>query len=182
MMKNCKVLWGVLALLALGTLPRNVAAGGVPPAQPLGGQATAAHITKAQTVLRNQARGSLFFIQMGCTLKGVNTDYLKRHPDGGFTVGVRYGWSGLDNGNDYTDIYYKFDANGRLMSSQVGATSAIIFTPFSVANGAIQALRDAIRNELQNAPQAIRAIAEQYLNPANSRGIHEVILKHQLSR
>jgi hypothetical protein len=50
---------------------------------------------------------------MGCTLKGVNADTATRNRGGTFTISVRYAWSGPDNGNDHTDIHYKFSANCR---------------------------------------------------------------------
>jgi hypothetical protein len=178
--KNAKFLSAVFGLMVLLALPRSVTAQ-TPPAQPLSGQASAATVTNAQTFLRDQAKGSLLLIQFGCTLKGVNADYVKHYPDGTFTVGVRYGWSGLDNGNDHTDIYYTFDANGRLKSSKVGSTSAIIFTPFSVVNRAADVLRDEIRKVLRDAPVTIRKLAEQFVLQQNAQSLHELILRYQQS-
>jgi hypothetical protein len=171
MLTNRKVLWGILALLALGALPRRAAA-----------QFETDHVARAQGFLRSQAKNSLGFIQMGCTLKGVNTDHVKRHADGTFTVGVRYGWSGLDNGNDHTDVYYTFNARGRLTGLQVGDTTAIVFTPYSVADGVIQVLRDALQKELQNADEATRNLFGPLLRQANAQTIHRLTLQLQQSR
>jgi hypothetical protein len=166
MKKNAKVLCVVLALLALGVLAGSAAA-----------QFGTDHAARAQGFLRNEAKNSLGFIQMGCTLKGVNADYIKREPDGSFTIGVRYGWSGLDNGNDHSDVYYKFNSNGRLIGLDVGETTAVVFTPYSVADGVIQLLRDALSKELQNADMATRQLFEPLVRQANARNIHLLTLR-----
>ena len=65
MKKNAKLLSAVFALAAL---PCSAAA-----------QFGTDHVPNAQTFLRNEASGSLGFIQTGCRLKGVNADTVTRH-------------------------------------------------------------------------------------------------------
>ena len=182
MKKNLMCLAAVLGLLVLVALPGSAAAQTSAADPPTGQAATAESIMKAQDLLSSRAKNSLALIQMGCTLKGVNAKTVTRHADGTFTISVRYHWSGLDNGQDHTDIHYKFTGNGRLADVNVGGTTAIIFTPFSVANRTIEVLWDAIRDSLRDAPQRIRDLAEQYLRDANARGLHKVIVQHWLSR
>jgi hypothetical protein len=173
MKKNATLLSAVFALAALVALPRSAAA-----------QYGTDHVTNAQNFLRNEARGALGFIQAGCTLKGVNADAVTRNADGTFKVSVRYAWSGLDNGNDYTDIHYKFDVLGRLNGLEVGDTSAIVFTPYSVADLGIQVLRDALLKDLRRLPadDPIRLALEPLVRSANARTLHLLTLRYRQPR
>jgi hypothetical protein len=172
MRKNVKVLW-VVALLALAGLPRPAAA-----------QLGTDHQGNAKAYLQdfNRARASLRLIQFGCTLKRVSCAEPQAVLGGGFTVTARYAWSGLDNGNDYTDIVYEFNNQGRLTGLQVGKTSATVFRPFSVANGVLQLLGDGIREQMRDASPEARNVADLLIRQANARSLHLLVMQIQQPR
>jgi hypothetical protein len=172
MRKNVKVL-GIVAVLALAGLPRPAAA-----------QFGTDHQGNAKAFLQdvNRARASLRLIQFGCTLKGVSCPRVDPRLDGGFNVTTRYDWSGLDNGNDYTEIIYEFNNQGRLTGLQVGKTSAVVFPPFSVANGVLQLLGDAIRQQMRDASPEARNFADQLIRQANARALHLLVMQIQQPR
>ncbi len=168
MRKNTRILAVALAALALAGLPRTATA-----------QLETDNVEKAKTFLTNEAKGSLGFIQTGCTYKGVSVRDVMRNQDGSFKITMRYDWSGLDNGNDYSEIHYAFSTTGRLTDLQVGPTTASVFTPYSVADIGINLLRDALVKDVQKMPadDPIRRAIEPLIRGANARTIHLLTLK-----
>ncbi len=162
-----------LAVLALAGLPRPAAA-----------QLGTDHQANAKAFLQdfNRARGSLGLIQYGCKLKGVSCPRVDPRLDGGFNVTTRYDWSGLDNGNDYTEIVYEFNNLGRLTGLQVSRTSAVVFRPFTVADGVLQLIGEGIRQQMRDASPEARNFADQLIRQANARGLHLLLLQIQQPR
>ena len=113
---------------------------------------------------------------VGATAVSVHdvVDQYKTKIPGAFAVKVRHSWK-VDGDNDYTDLLYFFNKNGRLTSINVSTTTAIFNQPFALTGVALEALKDALIDEMRKDPNAKGFIP--LVKNASAKGVAELMLQ-----
>ncbi|HEV7404509.1 MAG TPA: hypothetical protein VGO11_16325 [Chthoniobacteraceae bacterium] len=107
------------------------------------------------------------------SISGV-TDSEGRTVPGHFALTYRYRWD--DDG--WTNIVFFCDAQGRVYEVQAKENNAIIQTPFTVANAAIQIVGNVLLGALKdNMTDEQRRTSEKLVDQADAKGMLELSLK-----
>lgn len=90
----------------------------------------------------------------GCDPLGVCkvTDGDDKVIPGEFAVKVRLNWAYRAGDQDWTEVYYFFNANGRFTGLRPGKTTAIISQPFAVGGVVVDAIRSVLLEDLKGKP------------------------------
>ena len=113
----------------------------------------------------------------GCDPLGVCkvTDDDDKVIPGEFAVKVRLNWAYSEGDEDWTEVYYFFNADGRFTGLKTGKTTGIISQPFAVGGLAVEVIKAALLDSIKGKPD--EDTWAPIIKEADAKNLTEIWLK-----